>query len=58
MQSPTRGGQDNKYRKVRGIGEYSKRSNETPKGREQSTSGDNARVADKEQGRADSGEYP
>ena len=52
----SRGGYDNKWRKVRGIGEYSQRQNGKPQGREQSTFGSN--VGDLRKGQDDKGEYP
>ena len=54
----TRGGYDNKYRKLRGIGEYSKRQNKEPQGRQQPEISANDGVADERQGKSDSGEYP
>lgn len=54
----SRGGYDNKYRKLRGIGEYSQRANETKTRWQQSKIGNNVRVADKRQRRANKGEYP
>ena len=52
----SRGGYDNKYRKLRGIGEYSKRQNEKPQGRQQSETGTDIGNADERS--ADEGEYP
>lgn len=54
----SRGGADNKYRKLKGIGEYSKRANAQQKGRSKSTTGNNARNADKGKGTPSAGEYP
>ena len=54
----TRGGNDNKYRKLRGIGEYSKRQNEELQGWKQSKISNNIRYADKRQRQSDKGEYP
>lgn len=45
-------------RKFYGIGEYSKRPNNSQKGRGKSTTGNNARNADKGQKAFDTGEYP
>lgn len=56
--NPSRGGYDNKYRKLRGIGEYSKRTNEKQVRWQQSETSDNVRYVDKGQGRTDKGEYP
>ena len=53
-----RGGYDNKWRKARGIGEYSKRKNGEQIRRQQSKSGNHAGNADKRQGSSDKGEYP
>lgn len=58
MQNRTGGGNDNKYRKLRGIGEYSKRTDGTAKGRQQSAISDNVGDADERQGTSDKGEYP
>ena len=55
---PNGGGNDNKYRKLRGIGEYSKRTDGTAKGRQQSAFSDNVGDADERQGTSDKGEYP
>ena len=52
------GGYDNKYRKLRGIGEYSKRTDGKSKGREQSKTSNNVRNADKQSRTSDKGEYP
>ena len=54
----TRGGQDNKYRKLRGIGEYSKQANERKVRRSEPKISNNVRLANEGQDRADSGEYP
>ena len=56
MQNPSRGGYDNKYRKLRGIGEYSKQKNGEQDGRRKSETCDNARDANKRSD--DKGEYP
>ena len=58
MQSPSRGGHDNKYRKLRAIGEYSKRSDGTSKGWQQSEIGNNVGDTDKGQESSGKGEYP
>lgn len=58
MQSPTRGGQDNKYRKLRGIGEYSKRENGKPQGRKQSAISEPIRMENEKSNSTDKGEYP
>ena len=50
------GGYDNKYRKLRGIGEYSKRPTDKQKGRKQSTISNNAGVVHEQEN--DSGKYP
>jgi hypothetical protein len=49
-------GYDNKYRKLRGIGEYTKRPNAKSQRRQQPEIGNYAGDADK--GSADKGEYP
>lgn len=54
----SRGGYDNKYRKLRGIGEYTQRTNADTAGWVKSEARDNAGVADKRQRTSDSGEYP
>lgn len=46
------------YRRITGTGEYSKRQNDTQKGRGKSATGNNARNADKGQGTPSTGEYP
>ena len=56
--NPSGGGYDNKYRKLRGIGEYSKRKDGKQAGRQQSAFGDNVRVAHERQEASDKGEYP
>lgn len=56
--SPSRGGHDNKYRKLRGIGEYSKRTYEEQDGWKQSTFSDYIGNAHERQERTDKGEYP
>lgn len=56
--SPTPGGGDNKFRKLRGIGEYSKRTNDKQVGRCESKISDPIGDADKGQESSDSGEYP
>ena len=53
-----KGGADNKYRKLRGIGEYSKRANDKPSGRRESEISNNVRDADEGQRQSDTGEYP
>ncbi len=50
------GGYDNKYRKLRGIGEYTKLQNEKPQRRQQSETRSN--VGDADEGSTDKGEYP
>lgn len=50
------GGEDNRYRKLRGIGEYSKREKGTKKRRTESEVSTTVGVADR--GRDDKGEYP
>ena len=52
----SRGGYDNKYRKLRGIGEYAKRPLNQQKRREQSTSGNNVGLVHEQ--KDDSGKYP
>ena len=52
------GGQDNKYRKLRGIGEYSKQANERKVRRSEPKISNNVGLANEGQDRADSGEYP
>lgn len=52
----SRGGEDNRYRKLRGIGEYSKREKGTKKRRTESEISTTVGVADR--GRDDKGEYP
>lgn len=54
----SRGGYDSKYRKLRGIGEYSKRANTDTAGRVKSETCENAGDADKGQETSDKGEYP
>ena len=58
MKQGSRGGYDNKYRKLKGIGEYSKRTNDRKKGRGESATCDHVGNADKKQGKSDKGEYP
>lgn len=58
LKNPSRGGYDNKYRKLRGIGEYSKRTNVSEVGRSEPAISDHAGDADKGQGTSDKGEYP
>ena len=58
MQNPTRGGYDRKYRRIRGIGEFSKQSNEVKSRWKQSKAGNNARDAYNGQEKSDKGEYP
>ena len=50
------GGADNKFRKLAGIGEYTRRSKGEQKGRSESTTGTNAGNVDERSN--DSGEYP
>jgi hypothetical protein len=52
------GGYDNKYRKLRGIGEYTQRTNADTAGWVKSEARDNAGVADKRQRKSDKSEYP
>ena len=54
----TRGGYDNKWRKARGIGEYSKRQNDQQGRRSESATCDHVRDANERQGSSDKGEYP
>ena len=54
----TRGGWDNKYRKVRGIGEYAKRENVKKTRWEQSAFGNNVGNVDERQEESNKGEYP
>lgn len=54
----TRGGYDNKYRKLRGIGEFAKRENDQPRGRKQSEIGNYVGNANKRQEQSHKGEYP
>ena len=54
----SRGGYDNKYRKLRGIGEYSKPKNVEQRRWQQSEISNNVRNVDKGQGTTDKGEYP
>lgn len=54
----SRGGYDNKYRRLRGIGEYTQRTNADTAGWVKSEARENAGVADKRQRTSDSGEYP
>lgn len=56
--NPTRGGYDRKYRRIRGIGEFTKCPNDAESRGKQSEVGNNAWDADKGQGTADKGEYP
>ena len=58
IQKLSRGGQDNKYRKLRGIGEYSKQANERKVRRSEPKISNNVGLANEGQDRADSGEYP
>ena len=58
IKNPTRGGYDRKYRRVRGIGEFSKQENEKQGRRKQSKTCNNAWNAIKKQGQSDKGEYP
>ena len=51
-------GYDNKYRKLRGLGEYSKRTDADTGRRLKSETSDNVRNANKESGDKDAGEYP
>ena len=46
------------YDRVQGIGEFVKRQNEEPQGRQQSAFGNNARNVHKRQGKPDKGDYP
>ena len=55
MRNPTRGGGDAKYRKLRGLSEYSQKG---PREEVNVQTGKNARNADNEQRVSDSGEYP
>ena len=50
------GGYDNKYRKLRGIGEYTKPKDAQSRRRQQSKTGESSRVDG--QGLSDKGEYP
>ena len=54
----SRGGYDNKYRKLRGIGAYSQRTNVEEVRRGEPEIGNNVGNVDEQQGTADSGEYP
>lgn len=56
MQNPSRGGADNRYRKCRGIGEYSRYENAEQRRGQQSAAGKDVRVAD--EGQSSDGEYP
>ena len=56
LANPTRGGWDNKYRKLRGIGEYSKRTDAQSSRRGESEISNNAGNVD--EGQSNSGEYP
>lgn len=58
LKQGSRGGYDNKYRKLRGIGEYSKRTDGIQTGWKQSETCNHAGNADKGQGTSDKGEYP
>ena len=59
MRQKTRGGvYDNKYRKLRGIGEYSKRANVEPRGWTKPTISTNVGNAHERQEKSDSGELP
>lgn len=52
------GGLDNKYRKLQGIGEYSKPANAQQRGRRKSKACINAGDADNRQEQSSKGEYP
>lgn len=54
----SRGGADNKYRKLRGIGEFSKRQNQRKKGRLQSEVGSDVGAIHERQEESDKGDYP
>lgn len=56
--NPTRGGYDRKYRRIRGIGEFTKCPNDAESPGQQSEIGNNIGDADKGQGVPDKGEYP
>ena len=53
--NPSRGGYDNKYRKLRGIGEFSKRKQGFKEGTELSFG---TNVGNADNGQSDKGEYP
>lgn len=53
-----RGGYDRKYRRIRGIGEFTKCPNDAESRGKQSKVGNNVGNADKGQGSSDKGEYP
>ena len=55
---PDKGGADNKYRKLRGIGEFTKPQNEKSRGRAKPKTCDLVGNVDERQGQPDSGEYP
>ena len=54
----SRGGYDNKYRKLRGIGEYSKRTNDKSQGRCKPTISKSIGMENEKSDRTDKGEYP
>ena len=56
--NPSRGGYDNKYRKLRGLGAYSQQTNVGEIRRGESEISDNVGNVDEQQGTADRGEYP
>ena len=56
MRNPSKGGADSKYRKLRGIGEFSKQKNGKQRGRGESETCDNAGNVGK--GSENKGEYP
>ena len=56
MRNPSRGGADNKYRKVRGIGEYSSKQKEKQTRRSELSSCKSVR--DSDEGQSDKGEHP
>ena len=53
-----RGGYDRKYRRIRGIGEFTQRTNGESKRGQQSTAGNNVGNVHKRQETTDKGEYP
>lgn len=58
ISTTSRGGDDRKYHRLRGIGEFTKFTNDAESRGKQSKAGDNVGDADKRQGATGKGEYP